>query len=502
MLILVQLDHAGPAGPCLVSPMARFARPIHGCAPVSAVSVLLEWGEDMRLRGGAFGAVVEIGRSRARPLALAAAFVLVAAGSAVAGALDRAAERLGAGDAQGAYAVLKPEERGLAGNPDYDYMLGLAAIDSGRPAEAVAAFERVLAVKPDHLQARAELGRAYIAMNEPEAARRELAAVSARDVPADVRATIDRYVTALDTGLSGGGTQISGNVTVRAGYDSNVNNSTSDSRILIPAFGGLGFATLGAGATAEDDYFGEVSGRISLVHGLALDKQLLVDLNASYRGNADQDQFNQALTGLNIGFAQRTPDHGTFAVTAQLQSYWVDDEAYRYTYGALGQWSYRTAANTDLAIYLQYAKLNYPNNSVQNANRYTLGATIGKPLGGASEPYIFAGAYAGYEKLTDSNFDHLTYGFGGLRAGGELTLMPKLRGYASAALEVSSYKDPDPLFLEERSVVRADATAGLRYQLRDDLTLGGEVSYTRSDSNIVLYEYDRVVASVSLSLDF
>ena len=51
-------------------------------------------------------------------------------------------------------------------------------------------------------------------------------------------------------------------------------------------------------------------------------------------------------------------------------------------------------------------------------------------------------------------------------------------------------------------MVRADATAGLRYALRGDLTLGGEVSYTRSDSNIVLYEYDRVVASVSLSFDF
>ncbi|MEP5260977.1 MAG: hypothetical protein ABJQ72_00145 [Nitratireductor sp.] len=80
--------------------------------------------------------------------------------------------------------------------------------------------------------------------------------------------------------------------------------------------------------------------------------------------------------------------------------------------------------------------------------------------------------------------------------------MPRLRGYASVAVEASEYKEPDPLFLEERSVIRADATAGLRYALTDDLTLGTEVAYTRSDSNIVLYEYDRVVASVSISLDF
>ena len=81
-------------------------------------------------------------------------------------------------------------------------------------------------------------------------------------------------------------------------------------------------------------------------------------------------------------------------------------------------------------------------------------------------------------------------------------LMPRLRGYLNAAVEVSEYAEPDPLFLEERSTIRADAVAGLRYSLRDDLTLGTEVAYTRSDSNIVLYDYDRVVASVSLSLDF
>src|SRR3546814_15599854 len=69
----------------------------------------------------------------------------------------------------------------------------------------------LLAVQPAHLQARAELGRAYIALNEPEAARRELALVESQEaVPQDVRETLQRYVAALDTGLSGGGTRISG----------------------------------------------------------------------------------------------------------------------------------------------------------------------------------------------------------------------------------------------------------------------------------------------------
>ncbi len=448
-------------------------------------------------------ASARLGRAHARPLALALTLALFAAGTAGAGVFDEARQKMAAGDAAGAYQILKPEERARAGHPEFDYLLGVAAIDSGRAPEAIAAFERVLAVKPDHLQARAELGRAYIALAEPEAARRELATVEAQgDVPADVRATINRYVTALDTGLSGGGTQIENNLRLTAGWDSNINNSTSDSRILIPAFAGLGFAALGPGAVSEESAFAEVAGRVSVRHGLSIDRHLVADLTASYRANEVHGDFNQGLVGLNIGLMQHTPDRGTFGLSAQLQSFWVDDAAWRYTFGALGQWSYQTRGKTDYAVYLQYARLNYPGNSIQNANRYTVGATVGQALGGAGEPYIFAGAYAGTERVVDSAVDHLTYDFAGFRAGGEIGVMERLRAHASASVEFAEYDAPDPLFLTERSTTRADVTAGLRYALTSDLTLGGSVSYTRSDSNIVLYDYDRTVASLSLSFDF
>lgn len=411
-------------------------------------------------------------------------------------------ERLKRGDAAGAYTLLKAEEKAHAGDPNFDYALGLSAIDAGHPADAVAALERVLAVEPQHLQARAELGRAYIALNEPEAARRELALVSSQNVPDEVRQSVDRYVTALDTGLSGGGTQIKNNVKMTLGYDTNVNNSTSDNRILIPAFAGLGFGTLSSNAQSQDDGFAEIAGRTTVTHGLAVDQQLIVDLSASYHGNADHSDFNQAIAGLNLGFAQATPDYGTFVISAQLQSFWVDDEVYRYALGGLGQWNYRTESQTDLGLYLLYSHLTYPDNKSQDANRYMAGATIGQTFGGTMKPYVYTGAYGGAEELEDSTFDHLSYWFAGARLGGELALTNNVSTYANASVEMSEYKKPDPLFLRERSTVRADATLGLRYAFQPGLTLGAEVAYTNSDSNIVLYDYDRVASSVSISVDF
>lgn len=427
----------------------------------------------------------------------------VASIHARAGTLEDAMGLLNAGDAAGAYALLKPEERQRAGDPAFDYALGVAAADSGRGPEAVNALERVLVISPDHMQARAELGRAYLAINEPEAARREMATVEAEgNIPPEVRETLNRYVRALDTGLSGGGTSISGKVTLKAGYDSNVNNSTSDSRILIPAFAGLGFATLGGGATAQDDAFAETSGSLTLTHGLSIDRKLIVDLTASYRGNAHEEQFNQATAGLNIGISQTTPDWGTFTVMGQAQTFWVNDEAYRYSLGVLGQWYLSTKSKTDYGLYLQYANQTYPSASVQNTDRFTIGATIGQYFEGAMKPYVFGGVYAGLEEAHDSAFDNLSYTFVGARIGTELQLTNRLSAYATAAVESDEFRDNEPLFLKSRSTIRTDLAAGARFALSEAIKINPEITYTNADSNIVLYEYDRVVASVALSFEF
>ena len=429
--------------------------------------------------------------------------VAIASNGAQAGSLEDAVARLNAHDPEGAYAILKPEERQRAGHPDYDYALGMAASDTGRGTEAVAAFERVLAVNPDHLQARAELGRAYIAVNEPEAARREMAAVEAEDdVPPEVREMLNHYVTALDTGLSGGGTTVRGNVTVRAGYDTNVNNSTNDSRILFPAFGALGYATLASGATAQEDYFGETSGRLTLTHGIAIDRKIIAEINASYRGHAHEDQFNQATAGFNLGLSQATPDWGTFTVLAQAQTYWIDGKPYRYSLGGLGQWYLTTKTKTDYSVYLQYAHQTYPSASIQNTDRVTLGATVGQSLGGTLKPYVFAGVYGGIEEASHKAADNLSYTFIGARLGTEVQLSSRLAGYVTASVESDEYKDIEPLFLKERSTVRTDFVAGARFALTPAIKINPEISYTNADSNIALYTYDRVVGSVAISFDF
>ena len=117
--------------------------------------------------------------------AFAAALTLSSFGGVAAqdATLDEAKQMMARRDATGAYALLKPLEDKRAGEPDYDYLLGIAALDLGRGTEAVFALERVLAVNPQHPHARAEIARAYYLLGEMETARREFEAVKSRPMP-------------------------------------------------------------------------------------------------------------------------------------------------------------------------------------------------------------------------------------------------------------------------------------------------------------------------------
>ena len=90
---------------------------------------------------------------RARWLTPLVALVLAAGsiGPALANpeTLEKARRLLNENNPKQAYMELIPLEGTLAGNIDYDYLLGVAALDSGKYEDAIIAFERVLAVNPE-----------------------------------------------------------------------------------------------------------------------------------------------------------------------------------------------------------------------------------------------------------------------------------------------------------------------------------------------------------------
>ncbi|PKP98405.1 MAG: hypothetical protein CVT74_11130, partial [Alphaproteobacteria bacterium HGW-Alphaproteobacteria-13] len=203
------------------------------------------------------------------------------------------------GRAGEAYGLLALQEDARSADPDYNYILGLAAADSGRAAEAILAFQRVLAVQPDHAQARAELARVYAMAGDIDTAREQFdTVVSDPSLPDPVRQRFDRIVRDYDRQIAGGGSSVSGFVDVSGGYDSNINGATDADAIVIPLFAGFGPGTLGPAAREQDKGFYEVQAGVSGVTAVSRQTRLFASLLGNWRDNIDSRAFDQAaITG-------------------------------------------------------------------------------------------------------------------------------------------------------------------------------------------------------------
>ncbi|MBI3069654.1 MAG: tetratricopeptide repeat protein, partial [Betaproteobacteria bacterium] len=269
--------------------------------------------------------------------AFASALIVAAAAFAADATLDKARQLLDRGDAQAAYALLEPLQSKRAGEVEYDLLLGAAAIDAKRPSEAVFALERVLAVNPDHPQARALIARAYFMLGEVKTAQQEFDSLKQRpDVPQEARAVIQKYLDAIEQVLSAERTKIAGYLEATIGHDTNVNSAPSGNQIAIPFFGGALF-TLSAAGTKASDNFLAAAGGVNLRHRFTRDAALIAGLDVNKRMNSRQDQFDTGYWNGNLG-VNFTQERNNFTLGFQGQQFFVDNNRFRDAKGLIGQW--------------------------------------------------------------------------------------------------------------------------------------------------------------------
>jgi tetratricopeptide (TPR) repeat protein len=145
--------------------------------------------------------------------------------------LDQARDLLDRRQSKQAYELLAPHEYDWAGEPEYDALLGAAAMASGRPGEAIMPLERATAADPGDVDARLALARAYSQAGEPELARAELDQLGLRGLPADPYAAVRPAVAARpDAGARE--RRFRYYVMFDTGYDSNANAGTDQGQFL------------------------------------------------------------------------------------------------------------------------------------------------------------------------------------------------------------------------------------------------------------------------------
>jgi tetratricopeptide (TPR) repeat protein len=412
--------------------------------------------------------------------------------------LDRARGLIQAKQGRAAYELLAPLEQQRAGEVEYDYLLGLAAIDAEQYTRGVFALERVLAVRPNHPQARAEIARAYFLMGENKAARQEFESVRRASPPEAVAITIDQFLNALDARERSRRSGISAFLEAGIGVDSNANSATSSSSFAIPLLPGLQF-NLAPSAQKQDDKFALLSGGLFGRYALDNTWSLLGNATFDQRFNADHDEFNTGSLNGSAGVT-RVDDVNEFTVAGQLQAYAVDGEQFRNAAGGVAQWRRNFTRRDQATAYLQYARLTYPDQEIRDADRTVIGGAWAHSYGGLSA--AFAGIYGGREEPREDNVPHFGHDLWGVRIGGQLGFGSQFILSATASYENREYGGPDPLFLEERHDKEAQLRFAANYLIDRKWTAIAALTLVDSRSNIVVNDYERGIFAVSLRYDF
>ncbi len=432
-----------------------------------------------------------------------------------------AAELVRAKKAAKALATLDPLADRLAGNPDFDYVYGVAAFESGHPAQASVALRRALAARPDFHLARAELGRAFAAMGDLAGAKREFQTVrETAGLPALARDAMGREVLAIDQALTQSGvapsqpgptkpetpqprTRISGYIENSIGYDSNVNAGPSGETLIIPALSFLGPASISPQAMPKKSGFYELAGGLTITHAVDNDTAIFANVVGNWHPLFEHGEFRTALAGGEAGIARRFGELGTVSLAAIGQTFMMGDSAFRNIYGAAAQWRQRYADTWDVSLSASWLGLEYPTLDGQNTDRYSAIGTIARkweklPLA----PAISVAGTVGKEIARTAGMDFLSFTLLGARMGLETTWAPWLVAFAQVSYEDHRYDADYPLFFMHRHDGLFDALAGVEIKLSERVSLRPSVHYSETRSNVDLFDQKRWITAMALRTTF
>jgi FimV-like protein len=411
--------------------------------------------------------------------------------------LEEARKLLADNKADAAYQLLAPHESEWAGDKDFDYLMGAAAVDSRRPDEAILSLQRVIASDPAYAAARMELARAYYEVGDNESARQEFEELLRENPPDYARRTINSYLLAIKgrEAPKSRGPRLHYFVQGSLGYDNNANGSTSDNTFL--------------GFTLNDQNVAKESGFAGVSYGASYVQQVVPRVTNQLSGqidhrrnfsasfvNYDRAVINDAFNWHN-GDVDLDAGVGIFATL--LDSNFPFDGDYNQSGATLDLGAHRQfGKNWRFGGDLHFIALRYARAiRVRNVNETIGDLTAEYYTGGKHELALSAAAIFGND---DAIRTGSPYGRG--LAGGRLAVswlaIPKVRVFTYAGVLRSDY---DGLFFgsdrEDRQTT-AGISAVCRLFQDQGLALIPELAYTDNESDVSLFDYDRTVASVSL----
>ena len=443
-------------------------------------------------------------RARIRGRLIVAAACMVAAAHAHADpqALERARGLLASGNAKEAYAELSRLQDQLLGTPEFDYLLGVAALDSGRNDEAIIAFERVLALMPNHAGAQMDLARAYYASGSIDLAEAAFIKLRASNPPPAAQQAIARYLDAIQQRKREAQAGWLFHGELGTGYDSNITGVPVDfGSAAQQAFNLAGIEATGNAVKRSAPFAaGAIGGEYARPIGAGWSAFAGGDLRGrAYRKETDFNSVTAEVHGGGALTRGQNQWRATASYLAFRQEGAAPDEPKptndRRMAGAGLEWRHALDSRTQLGLGLQLNRVTFPKNEIEDFDQAFFSGSWLKSFDRQGAPLLYLTAFGSFDRAPNEFADGTTKSkvLGGVRSYAQYSLTPELQLFSGLALVHRRDRDE---FARSTQVQDGrdnygEVTLGALWQFRKACQLRLQYAYSLNRSNIDIYDFDR-----------
>jgi tetratricopeptide (TPR) repeat protein len=398
-----------------------------------------------------------------------------------------------------AYALLEPYEFEQAGNTKFDYLLGLAALNSGQADKASIILERVVAVDPLHAAARVDLGRAYYLLGDSERARAEFTRALSLNPPPPALAMITQYLGAIEASDKET-TRLSGYFEAGVGHNNNVNNSTAQSQIYVPSLLDAIFTLNASNVKTADSYLG-LAGGGEAIHRMSPDWSLHAGADLHSRNDVKYSTFDFISLDGRVGasFSKNAEQFQGGLVVGQFNQGGAVNRNYE---GLSAEWRHTYSSANQALLFGQYILYRYPDPALASNNFNQAIAGLGwMHVFADGRTAVFGSLFGGNEQDTNLRIDGAK-SIKGVRLSVQSALAEGLDLFAFGGMQSGKYNLINSAFLVMREDRQADLTVGLIYRYSPTWILRPQMSLIRNQSNIIIDQYDQADFSLTLRRDF
>lgn len=390
-----------------------------------------------------------------------------------------------------AYSILSQKEDHHLGEPEFDLLLGRAALASGHHHEAIFAYERVLLSQPGNDNARFGLAVAYYRINENKRAMELFEVILSHKPPEKVIQNIQQYVNQIQARQASLRHKLSGKLSLRTGWDSNINSATNNTTFELL---GNTFALSDKNRETESP-FTELAGLLNYRYTINNNANLFSHLQATKRGNHNE-RYDTELSNLQAGGSLATANvRLRFPLT--YQSVVLDDVKLRTLSSVAVELSGKDSSNF-ITSNLQYAQIRYPEQTALNNDMtsFSLGYVSTNK---ASTSRKLISLYYGDENAASRQYDFNTKTFYGVQ--GRLFLQPSRSHLFQTrlTLQKATYQAKHPLFSQRREDQLWSASLGWTWRLNRAWSLESKAETSRSKSTEGLYNFRRHMISLGIN---